>query len=325
MKGIRPYLVLLGLLTALALYFFLGRRSGTFAPSENDFAVTDTGKIESVWISFRQGEMLLERREGRWLVNGYPVRKESLRSLFMVLSRLEAGAPVSKSTDKRVREGLADHSTGIRIRMEDKREKAFRVYYDSLSASTFMVLEGSDQPFHVRVRGYRQQNLQELFPADPGFWRGKIIFHCLPSDIRYVSLINTRDPGRSFHLSRDEEGNFKVAAGKLPGSWMPATAESVSQYLGYFYDVRFESFLDPEKDTLHHSNEPEYILSLELVSRERIGVELFPVYHYKGSRGGYEPDLNRLYAHLDRGDEWIVVKYIQVDLLLKDFEYFAGF
>jgi hypothetical protein len=325
MKGIRQYLVLLGLLAALALYFFLGRRSGTFAPSENDFAVTDTGRIDSVWISSRQGELNLERGEGRWLVNGYPARKESMRAFFMLLSRLEAGAPVSKSTEKTVREGLADHSTRVRIGMMGKREKAFRVYYDSLSASTFMVLEGSDQPFRVRVRGYRQQNLQVLFPADPGYWREKVIFHCLPRDIRSVSLINNRDPGRSFHLSRDEEGNFQVAAGKLPGSWLPATAESVTQYLEYFYDVRFESFLDTEKDTLYHSDEPDFVLSLELAGRGRIRIELFPVYHNKGSRGGYEPDLNRLYAHLDKGDEWVVVKYVQVDLLLKDFEYFAGF
>jgi hypothetical protein len=324
MKNIRPYLIVAGLLAALALYFFLSRRSGTYPPSDNDFAVSDTGLIAAVRITSPQGELDLERHRGHWTADGYSVREESIRALYMLLSRLEAGAPVSRSPEKRVRRGLADHATRVNILMADKREKAYRVYFDSLTASTYMILEGSDLPFRVRVRGYRQKNLQQLYRPDAGYWRDKHIFHYPPGEIRTVALLNNREPDKSFHLAKDREGKFEVAKGTVPGSWVPATEESVEQYLGYFYDVRFESFLDPSTDTLEHSEDPDFILTVELENLEKIGVRLFPVYHREGSGGSPVPDYNLLYARLDRGEEWVVVKYVQIDPLLKDFDYFSG-
>jgi len=57
---------------------------------------------------------------------------------------------------------------------------------------------------------------------------------------------------------------------KRPSSWASPAKESVVQYLGYFCDVRFESFLNSRIDTLSHSEEPDYILHLELVDGRRI-------------------------------------------------------
>ncbi len=324
MKKNRPYLIVAGLLAALALYFFLGRRSGTYRPSDNDFAVTDTGLIVSVRISSPEGELTLDRQHGHWSAGGYSAREESIRALYMLLSKLEAGAPVSRSAGKRVRAGLADQATRVRILTADKREKAYRVFFDSLSSSTYMILDGSDLPFHMRVRGYRQKNLQQLYRSDPGYWRDNHLFHYLPGEIRTVALLNNREPDKSFHLAKNEKGKFEVAGGTVPGSWVPASEESVDQYLRYFYDVRFESFLDPAADTLHHAEDPDFILRVELENGERTGVQLFPVYHTGGPGESPEPDNNRLYARLERGQEWVVVKYVQIDPLLKDFDYFSG-
>ena len=167
--------------------------------------------------------------------------------------------------------------------------------------------------FLSRRSGTYTTSKNEFAIRDTG--KDNLIFHHLPQDIRYVFMQNTSFPDKSFHLARNEEGSFEIARGLVPGSWQETAKERVNQYLGYFYDVRFESFLDPGSDTLQHSGEPEFILSLELTSREKVSIELFPVYK----------DFNRLYARIDPGDDWIVVKYIQIDPLLKEFEYFTGF
>ncbi len=323
MKRIWLYLFPLALLSALALYFALGRRSGTYAPTRNEFSVTDTGRIASVEISTADADVTLYRKEGAWLVNGYPVKKGSVPALYTLLSKLEPGPPVSKALQERIREGLQGRSTLVRILMNDRQEKAYRVYYDSLSAYTFMLLEGSDLPFRVSIRGYRQKNLQELFSPHSGYWRDNLMLHCLPGDIRQIFLQNNPEPEKSFHVLRDGDGNFNVSRGILPESWIPASQEIVNQYLAYFYDVRFEKFLNPETDTLFHSDEPDYELSVELADRHSIRVELYPVSRRNYASGEFEPDYNRLYAHLVTGDEWVVVKYVQIDPLLKDFEYFA--
>ncbi len=323
MKGIRLYLIILGLLAALSIYLLMSRRSGSIASSKHDFAVEDTGRIESVLISFAGEQVNLSRSGGDWMVNGARAKKESIRGLYVLISRLEVVAPVSRSMEDRIMEGFEECSTMVRILMEDGREKAYRVLYDSLSRSTFMMIESADIAFRVRVRGYRQTNLEELFPANARYWRDNVIFHHLPGEIQAVFLQNNIAPDKSFHLARNASGDFDIASGLVPVSWSPSNKESVAQYLGYFYNVRFESYLDPASDTFEHAKEPAYILNLELVSGKRSVVEFYLV--YRTAEGGErEPDHNRLYARMGRSGDWILIRYIQIDPLLQEFEYFAG-
>ncbi len=323
MKGIRIYLIVLGVLAALSLYFLLGRRSGSMAPGERDFAVADTGAIQYVLISHEGKEANLSRSGGGWRVNGAPARKEAVRGLQVLVSRLEVLAPVSKNREEGIARAITERSTRIRIGMYDGREKAYRVRYDSLSSSTCMRMEGGRTIFRVRVRGYRRDNLEDLFQADPRYWRDNVIFHILPGDVRSVILRNEAMPDRSFQLARNQNGDFEVASGTVPETWMPADGESVAQYLGYFYDVRFERFLDPSKDTLYHKGDPDYVLSIECIDGERSGIGLYPVYH-TGQGGEGQADLNRLYARIVGGDEWVLLRYIQIDPLLQDSRYFTG-
>ena len=323
MKRNRIYLILLGVLAAFSLYLFLNRRSGTYAPSKHEFAVMDTGRVESVLISAAERRVSLFRTGGSWQVNGMPARKESIRGMQVLISRLEVEAPVSGSHDKRIRTGLEEEGTEVRIGIKDGRAKSYRVFFDSLSGSTFMMLEGSDIPFRVRVRGYRKTNLAELFATDPGYWRDNVIFYHLPKDIRSVFVRDNTNAGKSFHLARNEEGAFEVAPGIVPGSWTPVREERVRQYLGYFNNVRFDSFLDPSADTLQHFEDPDIILTLELMDGERTTLQLFPVYRIN-EMGDRQPEYDRLYARIDRGEEWVVLKYMEIDPLLKEFDYFAG-
>jgi len=324
MKGIQLYLILFAVLAAVAVYFFLGRRPGTYTPAKGEFAVVDTGRIEWVNISTSEEEVNFLRTGYGWQVNGNPAKKESILGLYVLLTRIEVEAPVSRSLEDRIQGGLEHLSTRVRVGIADGREKAYRVYYDNQSSSTFMRMEGSDVAFRVRIRGYRQTNLAELFHSDQMFWRDNVIFHYLPGNIRGVSLRNNINPDRSFHLARNEMGEFHVASGIVPGSWEPAARKNVTQYLGYFSDVRFEAFLDPGQDTLQHASQPDRILTLDLLDGERIILELFQAYRISDN-GTKFLDLDNIYARIGKGDEWIVVKYIQIDPLLKEFEYFTDF
>jgi hypothetical protein len=187
-----------------------------------------------------------------------------------------------------------------------------------------MMLEGSGMAFRMGVRGYRQGNLAELYRSDPRFWRDNLIFHYLPDEILSVSLLYAKDPGRSFHLARNDAGEFKIAAGMIPESWESPSTERVRQYLGYFYDVRFGAFLDPETDTLEYQSDPGFVLKLDLTDRRYSKLELYPVYRITAG-GSREMDYNILYGRTGEGEDWIVLKYVEVDPILREYGYFRGF
>jgi hypothetical protein len=184
-----------------------------------------------------------------------------------------------------------------------------------------MRLEGEDMAFRVGVRGYRRNNLQELFIPNFRYWRDNLIFQFMPDEINRITVLHAREDSRSFHLVRNEEGAFRIAAGSIPGSWSVPQPEKLDQYLGYFYEVRFESFLDPATDTLQYRPQPDYKIQVESIHGIRADLELFPI-HSVNSKGEWQHDFNRLYGKIGKEKGWIVIKYVQIDPLLQDFEYF---
>ena len=98
MNRFKISLLVLVLLLAVSAWLLLSRRSGTYARSAVDFAVKDTNLIAGVEISGSGGKVMLVRHEGTWLVNGStPVRKDRMKGMLVLLSRLEVISPVSRS------------------------------------------------------------------------------------------------------------------------------------------------------------------------------------------------------------------------------------
>jgi len=323
MKGNRIYLILLGIMLVVSIHFYLRHGSGSQGSYDEDFAVADTGSVELIVLS-RAGEQVeLSRTGGSWRVNGFPARKESILGMQVLISRIEVEAPVPRSDEERISAMLESEGIGVQIGFRDGGVKAYHVCFDSASVSTFLMIDGSDAAYRVRVRGYRNRNLTEFFIMDERYWRNNVFFQYQPGEISKVFLQNNRFPSKSFHLQRNDTGGFSVAPGIIPGPWSDAGKERVEQYLGYFYDVRFDTFMDARKDTLQHDENPDYILNVELLNGSRSSVEFFPVFHLSAG-GMVKPDYNILYAKIDMDEDWVVVKYIEIDPLLKEYEYFTG-
>ena len=321
MKGIRLYLIVFGLLLALSAYLLLSRRSGSYSSSKIEFAVQDTGNIELIRIS-RQGNTLeLSKAGASWKVNGGQAREEAIRGLSVLISRIEVEAPVSNAIEERILAGFSERSTEILIGMRDGRDKSYRVYYDSETGSTFMMGKDSDAAFRVRLRGYQQPNLEELYVSDPAYWRENIIFQFIPRDISAITVLDKLEPDRSFHLVKDDEEEFKIARGVIPREWSIPDKESLSQYLGYFRDVRFEAYGDPIGDSVFYREKPDYEIRLEGGKGEQHTLELFPIYPI-ATGGEKQVDFNRLFGRIGSLDNWILIKYVQIDPLLQEFEYF---
>ncbi len=321
MKGIRLYLIIFGLLLALSAYLLLSRRSGSYSPSNIGFALEDTGNIEMLRIS-RHGETLELSRAGEsWKVNGGSARQEAIRGLYVLISRIEVEAPVSNAIEERILAGFRDESAEILIGIREGPDKSYRVYYDSISGSTYMMAKDSFTAFRVRLRGYQQSNLAELFVSDPAYWRENIIFQFHPSRISTITVLHKLEPERSFHLAKNDKGEFEIAGGIIPGEWSAPKVESLRQYLGYFREVRFEAYADPSGESLFFREEPDYVINLEGLLGEQHTLELFPIYQIT-TGGEKRVDINRLFGRIGSIDNWILIKYVQIDPLLQDFEYF---
>jgi hypothetical protein len=328
MKKTRIILVLAALLGVVTAWLFLSRRSGTYNRSDVEFAVTDTSLITGVEIAGGGRQVSLTRHDGTWSVNGSaPVRRDRMTGMLVLLSRLEVLSPVSRSRAGEVSRQLQQEGKRVTVNLKKGGDREYFVIYEGKETdATYMMLVDADTPFRMGVRGYRQRDLAALYATDERYWRQNILLHFLPEQIASISLRNNLDPAKTFHLARNEQGVFEMATGVVPGDWLRPAAARLQQYLGYFNGVRFESYADMRQDetvkyTYH--DEPDYVLEVSSTAGSQTTLELFPVYWVDLS-GTKKMDLNLLYARMNDLDGMVIVKYPEIDPLLKDPGYFQG-
>ena len=321
-------LVLLAVLLAISAWLYFSRRSGTYARSAIEFAVTDTNLIRSVEIRGRGEKLMLLKHDHTWLVNGStPVRKDRMKGMLLLLSRLEVISPVSRSRSEEVARHLRNEGKHVIVTMDRGEAKEYFVYHDTMETkTTYMMLKGKDTPFRMEVRGFKRRDLEALYATDERYWRDNLLLHYLPEQIQSVSLQNRREPASTFHLARNAGDGFEMSTGMVPGEWFEPDPSRLQQYLGYFYGIRFHAYADLSGDTpleYGYSNEPDYVLEVFNTAGHRTSISLFPIFAVD-AEGSKKMDLNVLYARIDDGDEMVVLKYLEIDPLLKDPGYFQG-
>jgi hypothetical protein len=321
-------LVVLVLLLAFSAWLLLSRRSGTYARSAVEFAVKDTNQITSVEITGRGGQVMLVKHEGAWRVNGKtPVRKDLMSGMLVLLSRLEVISPVSRSRSEEISRQLQKDGKRVIITLNKGAARAYFVFHDSSETNaTYMMVKDAETAFRMGVRGYKRRDLAALYATDEWYWRDNLLLHLLPEQIAYISLQNNLNPARTFHLTRNKEGRFEMSTGMVPGDWFNPVASKLNQYLGYFYEVRFDAYADLRQDMpLKHeySDEPDHVLEVSSTTGSRTTIRLFPVFTTDAA-GIKKMDLNVLYAKIDDWDGMVVLKYLEIDPLLKDPGYFQS-
>ncbi len=321
-------LIVLAVLVAVSAWLLLSRRSGTYARSAVEFAVKDTNLITGLEITGRGGKVMLVKHELTWRVNGStPVRKDRMSGMLVLLSRLEVISPVSRSRSEEVTRQLQKDGKRVIITLNKGTTREYFVFQDTMETNaTYMMLKDADIPFRMGVRGYKRRDLAALFATNERYWRDNLLLHYLPEQIQYISLQNNRDPARTFHLARNAEGGFEMSTGIVPGDWFNPVTSKLNQYLGYFYGLRFDAYADLQQDTpvkYEYNDEPDFVLEVGNNTGSRTSLSLFPVFTVDPA-GINKMDLNVLYAKIDDWDGMVVLKYMEIDPLLKDPGYFQS-
>jgi hypothetical protein len=318
------YILFVSLL-AITIVSLLNRKSGTFKGGENQFAVKDTGSIDIIEIRSHENTVILERMQGRWMVNGhYSASNKKIGGLLMIISRLQVSAPVPGAIKYEITGKLKDEGKRLMVVTDRKSPHVIFMYHDTVyTYTTYMMLEDSDQPFRVGIPGYPQKNMSGLFVDEPGYWRDNSIFRLNGDEIISVSMYNGMYPDRSFYLVNNGDSGYKLYTYSDSVEIKDFVNEQVRQYLSYFSSVSFERFLSDEEKTDQpglKEAKPDNIITLTDSRNNVIKVETYRWYD-PGQEGQPVPDLNRLIAIINDTDV-VVARYVELDPPIKDIGYF---
>jgi hypothetical protein len=313
-----------GFTLAVAIVIFLLLRERTpFGKDNTSFATVSDKEITGIEFNDGSSALSLRNKDGNWFVNGkYEARPGSIDFIVTILKEMEIKSPVSPElfkaeiTDKGIR------PVKVKITGDGRTLKSFLVYKTASNAfGNIMKLREKSKPFIVYVPG-KEVEIGSAFTMNALFWQPYTAFNLLPSEISSVTLENNADPGSSFRIINSDSkfrllGNSEELAG-----W---DTSLVKRYLSYFTHVPFESWaldLDEEKAGNIEAGEPLYRI---VVEKSDGGLAQLVLWERSAGEGGTsEKDTDRLWARLDDNPKLCIVRYVDIDPLLKKRSYFFG-
>jgi hypothetical protein len=305
----------------LILVVYLFRERSPFGGGNTSFAAEP--KIEITRIEFAEGKntLTLEKAGEEWLVNkDIKTRKTGILFILKILTEMEIKSPVTPELfNKEIIENRIDP---VRVRVFEKSKiiKSFLVYKTASNKyGNIMKIRESSKPFIVFVPG-NEVEIGSAFTMNELFWQPYTAFNLLPSDIYSVALENLADTSSSFMI-KNENQRFRLYGN--PGELTGWDTSRLIRYVSYFAHVPFESWAlnlsDDEKKNIE-KEEPVYKITVVTSEGERKVVKL-----WQRSVDGNDVtklDTDRLWAKTEGSAEIFVIRYIDIDPLLKKRSYF---
>ena len=180
------------------------------------------------------------------------------------------------------------------------------------------IREGS-KPFIVCVPGF-DGDIGSAFTLNELFWKPYTVFNLLPSEIESVEFENLSDTSSSFIIrSTGHQYSLSSLNHKLNG-W---DSTLVTRYLSYFAWIPFEKWdFDMSGDEMKRleSSTPLYRITVTDSGGKKTVLTLWE--KMKEEEGKITPDSDRVIGRTQNSKEYFIMRYFDIDPLLKRRAYF---
>lgn len=310
-----------GIIVVLFVLFLLFRGRSPFGKENSSFAIDAEKEVSRIEFSSGEEELLLEKKNGEWFVNGNSeARKSAILFIIRVLREMRIKSPVSPELfDSEV---TVNGLVPVRVRVFENKKliKTFIVYKtrSNIYGNIMMMKEGS-KPFIVYVPGF-DGDIGSGFTLNELFWQPYSVFNLLPSEIASVDFENLSDTSSSFRIDY-RDNSYSLSAGERSLSGWDSSL--VIRYLSYFTWIPLESWAfdirDKEKQAIE-SQGPFYRITVKKKNGESTILSLFEKLIDNDST--HIKDSDRLYGKTIDRDELFIMRYYDLDPLLKKRSYF---
>lgn len=329
------YLVLLAVL-GTGVYFFLFRNSDSLYSEQNaNFTIRDTGAIGKIFMVQNDGESLLIERDStdNWIINKkYPAMSLQITNLLNCFRQQAALTPVSEKEHDRVIKLLASIATKVEV--YDRQNKKIRTFFVAGQGpnyhGSYMILEGSDQPFLVEIPGFHGY-LSPRYTTDLAAWRARYVFNIPAQQIRSISVHYDAEPLSSFTVAQD---NGKVRVDVDPQLHDIATELNeirAKEYLNLFTDINCEGYVNglmhmdsliavsPKQGTIEVTTTTGAKQTLDLYRMPPTSNTMDPV-----EKEAATEDIDRMYAILQHTHDTMIIQLRTFNpLLRRSYEFYA--
>jgi hypothetical protein len=299
-------------------------RRSPFGKNNSEFACAGEDEITLIELSSgKTARLVLEKKGEEWFINGKSeARKSGVMFILRILKEIKIKSPVSPALFES--EITRKNIIPVKVRVYSKRKllKTFLVYKTGSNVyGNIMKMKESSKPFIVYVPGY-EGDIGSGFIVNPLYWQTYTVFNLLPSEIASVNFENTADTSSSFTIINRNHKFILSGQGGNQTRWDSALVE---RYISYFARIPFESWAFDIEGAVKERIETEmplYRITVVTTPGIRKILTLWGMRENEGDKTIISSD--RLLGKTGESDEFFVMRYFDIDPLIKKRSYFFG-
>jgi hypothetical protein len=309
---------ILFIIVAAVVIFFYRYRS-PFGEKNSSFISEPRTEITKIEFSDEGRKLSLEMEDDKWLLNGkLETRKSSILFIVRILTEIKIKSPVSDDLFDSVitRNGILP----VKVKVYERRRllNTFLVYKTSSNIyGNIMKKSARAKPFIVYVPGF-EGDIGSGFTLNELYWQPYTVFSLLPSEISSVNFENFSEPASSFTIVREDHHYVLLNEDSDLTAWDSAM---VKRYLSYFTMIPFESwaFETGEKEKkMIEAAQPLYRITVTTTD----GKETILTLWERMTGDTNQKDSDRLLGKTQLSDELFIMRYFDIDPLIKKRSYF---
>ena len=311
--------ILILVLVLLLVVIFLNR--SPFGKNNSSFASEPKEQITRIELSGNHKSVVLEQKGETWLINGKTeARKSGIQFITRILKEIKIKSPVSPQLFENEITGKNINPVRVKVYEKGRLLKTFFVYKTSSNPyGNIMKMRMASKPFIVYVPGF-EGDIGSGFTLNALFWQPYTVFSLLPSEIASVNFENISDTAASFIITTRDHHSFLSGPGANLTGW---DSSLVVRYISYFARVPFESWAleisQSEKKSIE-SQRPLYRISVKTTTGRKVVLTLWE--KKTGESGMESLDSDRLFGKMEERDELFIIRYFDIDPLIKKRSYF---
>lgn len=306
------------ILSFITLAIVLMLRPWDSTPKQSrQILLADAAKISQVRISGPEGIVTLSRSEETWtLQDGERANPLAVENLLFAAERFQVDAIQSNPLDwkKKAFKEVSFLSKNKLVRQ-----------YQILSRDGYFLLRpsGSEKVMAVSLPGYPELDLDQVFSDSENHYREHVFIDLLPKEILMIEV--EKKGSLAFRFSRDAADEISCV---LPqsDSLVPMellNEEAVRMLFTYFTAIRYEYKAGSLQDALGEKEMSERWMARLYVESGEGEIHQMQVYSLPGENGMQEDMFRAVIIH-NKSPEALVVKYIYLDVLMRDLPAYFG-
>ena len=309
--------IISGVLIVILIIVILLRDRSPYGKKQSYFAAVPKKEITAIEMTQGDRKLILSKKEDEWEVGAkVETRKNEILFLLRILTEMEIKSPVSPDLFEKEITGSGIEPVKVRV-FEGKRVlNSFIVYKTASNVyGNIMKKKPRTLPFIVYMSGY-EGDIGSQFNTNDYYWQPYNIFNLLPSEISSVTLENYSEPSSSFTIKMSEGMFTLVDSVKCSAGWDTAR---VKRYISYFTWVPFEDRVTDDIEDMVIEDDPFFRIK---VSKTNGGETVMTLWERYDPDTG-DKDSDRLWGKTNERDEILILRYFDIDPILKKVSYFC--